>query len=570
MITETPGARQYFPRPPMPVINNLPSLLNRRFITIEGMKCAGTSVLINGEIIVPLDAEKMWSVSGYDLSWPDGQKRITATSKDEFGQESAPFILSITLDTIIPRVKIAAPADGASLETSPINVSGTIDEPCDVTVNGVEATVDNLTFRAENIDLRYGQNSIKAEARDEAGNISSHMIAVNLMAASEVKITKLSPDVHRVDPTDIIAGSEYTLSVLLEIDGRRAVDQPLEFRIIQGNGSLSSSTVYTDSNGEAQNILVTDTHSSNTNLVEVFHRDFSDEKVTFHVDTRAGPPAKIENISALSIYSMPEDAVELPVKVTDMNGNPVPDEEIIYSVSLPSFSLSSSTTVTDSNGIAKATITTGHIFSSSCNVKAESSSEPSLSLSFVVTVVGVSEVIERVRANDELIRDSMADVTITSNAPWLAPETRIKMWEKGNKQKVQEIYPEAAVYIRPPAEEGPMVNMENTVVSYNKGSGIIIIKTVTENRSEEYPYQLDHIDYEKGIITKSERYVLDGDYLVHFITEYSDFINIGGIWGFRTMRETAFDSEQTRLYETTYTYSNIKINSGIPDSVFQE
>jgi parallel beta-helix repeat protein len=178
------------------------------------------------------------------------------------------------------------------------------------------------------------------------------------------------------------------------------------------------------------------------------------------------------------------------------------------------------------------------------------------------------DVIAKVVANDRLIKDAMADVTMTSNAPWFPPTMQLKLWEKGDKQKVQEISPEPGVYIRPSADGGSMVNMVKTIISYDSTINIYVIKSIQESQTEEYPYQIDYIDYNKGVVTKSERYIKDGDYIAHFITEYSDFVNINGIWGFQTMAETAYDNAGNQLYGITSSYSNIQFNTGIPDSAF--
>ena len=79
---------------------------------------------------------------------------------------------------------------------------------------------------------------------------------------------------------------------------------------------------------------------------------------------------------------------------------------------------------------------------------------------------------------------------------------------------------------------------------------------------------LELVFIEKGVVTDSERYIKDGEYIAYFVTEYSNFININGIWGFQTMTETSYDSEGKQLYEITSSYSNIQLNTGIPDSAF--
>ena len=164
----------------------------------------------------------------------------------------------------------------------------------------------------------------------------------------------------------------------------------------------------------------------------------------------------------------------------------------------------------------------------------------------------------------------MADITVTSNAPWLAPTTQLKLWEKGDKQKTQVLSPDPAIYIRSPSETtGTSVNMSRQIISYDPAIDVYVIKLIEEGQVEEYPYEIKHIDYTKGVIIKSEHYMQEGEYVSRTEREYSNFINIGGIWGFQNMTESMYDGFGVQSYNTTYIYSNIEYNTGIPDSEFE-
>jgi len=106
-------------------------------------------------------------------------------------------------------------------------------------------------------------------------------------------------------------------------------------------------------------------------------------------------------------------------------------------------------------------------------------------------------------------------------------------------------------------------------MSHDPATDIYIIKSMQEGQTDEYPYQIDNIDYDKGVIVKAERYIKDGDYIAYFVTEYSNFVNISGIWGFQAMVERAYDGFGNQLYETTSSYSNTQLNTGIPDTEFE-
>jgi outer membrane lipoprotein-sorting protein len=183
--------------------------------------------------------------------------------------------------------------------------------------------------------------------------------------------------------------------------------------------------------------------------------------------------------------------------------------------------------------------------------------------------ITVDDIIAKVNANDEKIQDIKADITVTSNAPWMASESHLKIWIKGNKQKVEEISPNPGVYIRPVISEvDPSTFMDRTIISYNSANNIYAIKSKANNQTEEYPYEIDYIDYNKGVIIKTEYHLKENNFETIQIKEYSDFIQIGDIWGFQKEVERIYAGGDL-LYTTTNIYSNIQINTGMLDSVFE-
>jgi len=80
-----------------------------------------------------------------------------------------------------PVVAITFPADGETVASSPIDVSGTVsDSSSSVTVNGIIATVSAGTFTATGVPLVEGSNIITAEAVSANNLTSSHDITVTL------------------------------------------------------------------------------------------------------------------------------------------------------------------------------------------------------------------------------------------------------------------------------------------------------------------------------------------------------------------------------------------------------
>lgn len=75
-------------------------------------------------------------------------------------------------DSIPPSVTITNPPNGATFDTSPISVTGTVDDPSSiVTVNGIITPVlPDGSFTLEGVTLQEGENPIKVIATDACGN----------------------------------------------------------------------------------------------------------------------------------------------------------------------------------------------------------------------------------------------------------------------------------------------------------------------------------------------------------------------------------------------------------------
>jgi|GEM_PF-2228034 len=85
-------------------------------------------------------------------------------------------------DSIPPSVMITSPLNGATFNTSPITVSGMVDDPhVSVTVNGNSAAVaPDGSFSVEGIVLQEGENTVKVIAVDACGNQGEDQILVYL------------------------------------------------------------------------------------------------------------------------------------------------------------------------------------------------------------------------------------------------------------------------------------------------------------------------------------------------------------------------------------------------------
>lgn len=135
------------------------------------------TVTVNG--VGAAVAGGVFTAAGVPLA--EGVNILTATAVDPTGNRASDSI-RVTYeapDITPPLVNITSPADGATLNASPIEVVGTVDdETAEVVVNGTPATLNGTTFTASGIVLTEGDNTIAATAVDPAGNTGTDTIRV--------------------------------------------------------------------------------------------------------------------------------------------------------------------------------------------------------------------------------------------------------------------------------------------------------------------------------------------------------------------------------------------------------
>lgn len=177
------------------------------------------------------------------------------------------------------------------------------------------------------------------------------------------------------------------------------------------------------------------------------------------------------------------------------------------------------------------------------------------------------ELAQQVENNANKVQDYKADIYMTSNATWSTPEKQLKIWTKGNKYKVQEISPNPEISIRPEISVTPPT-LTKDCVAYNKTKAIYKIQNKDSSQQDRYPIEYAYIDSSKGIITRRDSLLKNEGDLHLFVRESTDFIAFSDIWAFQKSVETGYSSLSNISYTNTYQYSNIQVNTGIPDSEF--
>ena len=154
------------------------SLIGQRAVTLTGTSGTAVEVTINGQPAVVSGGG--FTLADFDLG-ADGLKTLEIIGTNCGGTGSA--TVALDLDTTPPVVAIESPVEDDLFGTSPITVTGDVEDAhlASVVVNGVTATVTGMRFVAEGVTLTEGDNTLVAVATDQLGlTTSSAPVTVEL------------------------------------------------------------------------------------------------------------------------------------------------------------------------------------------------------------------------------------------------------------------------------------------------------------------------------------------------------------------------------------------------------
>ena len=155
------------------------------------------------------------------------------------------------------------------------------------------------------------------------------------------------------------------LVVRVITDKNRAVaNQPVEFTVISGGGSLTARFDTTDASGLAQSFWTLGTQAAATHQVVVTAFSATTNApltpATFNAIPRAGAPASMAQLSHSGQGFVNEPMPDsLGVIVHDLYGNPVADADITWTVLSGGGQVSPATARTNAQGVSKARFTLG-------------------------------------------------------------------------------------------------------------------------------------------------------------------------------------------------------------------
>lgn len=168
--------------PQPPVVAPPPNHTQDSKVTLEGFGEAEALVhlVVNNQKQdkVEIDDQGQFSITA-NLS--EGENRIKIYSIDEAGNESVSKSYQVEKDTQPPEIKIGFPEEGANFELREdqvITVRGETEPLSKVSINETVIYADNQGLFSGRLRLSQGENVIKIQIEDPAGNQSEHELTV--------------------------------------------------------------------------------------------------------------------------------------------------------------------------------------------------------------------------------------------------------------------------------------------------------------------------------------------------------------------------------------------------------
>jgi len=236
-----------------------------RTITVAGVSEPDAVVSVNGNT-----AGREGRSFSAQLSLEEGQNNITVAATDPFGNTRT-VELVVSLDTVLPGLVVAAPANNSFTSEDFVTVRGTSGPSDIVWVNGLPAELKASGFETV-VELAEGQNSIQVEATDLAGNVRALLLIVTLdTRAPDLTVNAPLDEDWTDDPALLVAGTvergcAVTVNgILFEVSGDtysgflpltvNTTAVVVRARDAAGNTATETRTVYLDTQSPALMIL---------------------------------------------------------------------------------------------------------------------------------------------------------------------------------------------------------------------------------------------------------------------------------------------------------------------------
>ena len=351
--------------------------LNTPVVTVSGtVGDAAARVSLNG-IATPVSG-KAFSAA---VPLNEGPNTVTAVAANSNGTTSTASLL-ITLDTTAPRVEIYSPATGGTTSQERVSVTGLVNDivvgtvnpqQATVSVNGVTAEVLNRSFLAQDVPLALGANTLQAVAVDRAGNRATTTASITRVAATGQAGLSASAGNNQSARVGT-ALAQPLVARLLDASGAPRANQPVVFRVIGQDGTLSASgaagtgvsavAVNTDAQGLARVYMTLGTRAGvGNNLVEASTAGLA-TTADFVASATPAPPGLVVVDSGNNQSGVVGQALPLPfiAIVTDNSNNRLANVPVSFAVRSGGGSFAGSATLqatSDADGRVAATLTLG-------------------------------------------------------------------------------------------------------------------------------------------------------------------------------------------------------------------
>ncbi|MBX2824920.1 MAG: Ig-like domain-containing protein [Gammaproteobacteria bacterium] len=216
------------------------------------------------------------------------------------------------------------------------------------TITPATATTDSDGRAIITVNSDNGDDVISVTALDGTA-IGSHDLNV-----AEDLLSFVSP----ADGAELAVGGSHTIQVRWISDGQPIIGQQLRFGITAGQ-IVTSNLVTTDGSGNAS--IQVSSSSAGPGTITVAAADDGDPATQHDIEFVATTPATLA-LSSSSSRVATTDSSTITALVTDVNGNPVKNQEVVfYSADLKGGQLNPASGTTNSEGEATSTFTAGNL-----------------------------------------------------------------------------------------------------------------------------------------------------------------------------------------------------------------
>jgi hypothetical protein len=210
------------------------SFVNVAATTTDNIAVVGVQFKLDNVNLETEDTAIPFSINWNTTLAANGAHSLTAIARDAAGNITTSSPISVTVDNSVPTISFLVPSNGSIVSGSSVNISADAND--NIGVIGVQYQLDNANFQVEQTVYPYlitwdtttatsGSHSLRAIARDEAGNITtSTPISVTVdniapIIAITTPVAGALMNGHSVVITASSSDNVAVVGVQLKIDG---------------------------------------------------------------------------------------------------------------------------------------------------------------------------------------------------------------------------------------------------------------------------------------------------------------------------------------------------------------